>query len=325
MEKIEKAGIKKQVNQTARNTLIYYVILAGLTVALLIGQGAMAAAGAAGTPAGQMAEELGQNIQRYAGGLSIAGTAAGLLFLRFRYRRKGCLAEMWQTRKKMEAGRFLQIFCVFMSCQAVFMAAAALAETVLNPLGYTLTEAAQNASAVSTTASMFLYTALIGPVAEELVFRGFVMKSLLPYGKGFAVVVSAVLFGAIHGNFLQGLFAAGSGLVFGYVAVEYSLKWSILIHILNNMVFSDLLGRLTKLLPETAQAAVEYGITLGFFLAACVILFQNKSKIRRWWRDSRPGKRCFLYAFTSIWVILFCAMQFLVALDGVGRITSAAG
>lgn len=317
MKKVEKSEIKKQVNKMARNTLVYYILLTGITVVYLVGRGMALSAGTAGVSSGAL--------QNYAGELSIAGTAAGLLFLAFRYRKKGWIAEMWQTRKKMEAGRFLKIFCVFMSCQAIFMVAAALAETVLNPLGYTLMKAAQEASAISVTAPMFFYTALVGPVAEELVFRGFVMKSLLPFGKGFAIVVSAVLFGAVHGNFLQGLFAAGAGLIFGYVAVEYSLKWSILIHILNNMVFSDLLGRLAKLLPETAQAAVEYGVALTFFVAACFVFFQNRDKIRGWWRDNRPEKKYFLYAFTSIWVILFCAVQFFVALDGIGRIASPVG
>lgn len=164
----------------------------------------------------------------------------------------------------MKLPAFLRIFCVFMSCQVIFMAAAALAEAALNPLGYTLAEAAQNATAISGTLPLFLYTALVGPVAEEVVFRGFIMDRLLPYGKGFAIVLSAVLFGVMHGNFLQGLFAFGAGLVFGYVAVEYSLKWSALIHVINNMVFSDLLGRVTKQLPETARSAVEYGIALAF-------------------------------------------------------------
>lgn len=146
------------------------------------------------------------------------------------------------------------------------------------------------------------------------------MDRLLPYGKGFAIVLSAVLFGVMHGNFLQGLFAFGAGLVFGYVAVEYSLKWSVVIHVINNMVFSDLLGRVTKQLPETARSAVEYGIALAFFAAACVILFRKRNEIRGWWQENRPEKRYWVYAFTAVWMILFIIMEICVAMDGVGRI-----
>ena len=244
-----KKEIKKLVNQISRDVLVYYVLLAGVTFTFAIVRSVMMLSRAGGGETGTVVAELGKSVRAHAGILSIAGTAAGLLFLFFRYRKRGSLKRMWQERKEMKLPAFLRIFCVFMSCQVIFMAAAALAEAALNPLGYTLAEAAQNATAISGTLPLFLYTALVGPVAEEVVFRGFIMDRLLPYGKGFAIVLSAVLFGVMHGNFLQGLFAFGAGLVFGYVAVEYSLKWSVVIHVINNMVFSDLLGRVTKQLP----------------------------------------------------------------------------
>lgn len=315
-----KKEIKKLVNQTSRDILVYYVLLAGATFIFALVKSMTMLSQAGGSETGAVVTEMGRSVKAHAGILSIAGTAAGLLFLLFRYRKRGSLKKMWRERKNMRPCTFVQIFCVFMSCQVIFMAAAALAEVLLNPLGYTLTESAKNATAVSDTLSLFLYTALIGPVAEEVVFRGFIMEKLLPYGKGFAIGFTALLFGVMHGNFLQSLFAVGAGLIFGYVAVEYSLKWSVLIHVLNNMVFSDLLGRVTKLLPEPAGAAVEYGIALVFFSAACVVLFLHRRKIRVWWRDNRPGKHYFWYAFTSVWMILFCIMEFFVALDGIGRI-----
>ena len=106
--------------------------------------------------------------------------------------------------------------------------------------------------------------ALVGPVAEEVVFRGFIMDRLLPYGKGFAIVLSAVLFGVMHGNFLQGLFAFGGRAGIWLCCGGIFSEMVCLIHVINNMVFSDLLGRVTKQLPETARSAVEYGIALAF-------------------------------------------------------------
>ena len=46
-------------------------------------------------------------------------------------------------------------------------------------------------------------TAILAPVAEELMFRGWILRSLRPYGKRFAVLGSAVLFGIFHGNRLN--------------------------------------------------------------------------------------------------------------------------
>ena len=210
--------------------------------------------------------------------------------------------------------------CVFMSCQAVFAAAASLAELLLNPLGYTLAKSVESASSVNTTLSMFIYSTLAAPAAEELVFRGYVLRRMLPYGKEFAIVISAVLFGLMHGNFVQGLFAAGTGLVLGYVAVEYSLKWSILIHLLNNLVFSDLLGRIAGVTAEPLKSVLEYGIPAAFFAAACVILFLNREAIGRWRRENRIGGRYYFYAFTTVWMILFILMEVLTAMNGIGKI-----
>ncbi len=146
------------------------------------------------------------------------------------------------------------------------------------------------------------------------------MRRLLGGGKGFAIVLSAVLFGAMHGNFLQGTFAVGAGLVFGYVAVEYSIGWSILIHVLNNLVFSDLLGRLAGALPKTAGAVLEYGVSGFFFLAACVILVKEEREDRApgGGGTARPGGTgCGLYHLLDTPLPL---METVVALDGVGRL-----
>lgn len=313
-----KKEIKRQVNRTAKEILFYSLIMVGVTFIYTMIKSAVTLMDQKNTAsAEQIMEAVQKNVMEQAGWLSIAGVAVGILYLAFRHRKDDCIREMNRQKNKMDFYILLQILSVFMSCQVLFTAAAALCEAVLNPMGYTLSGAAQSASALSSTFSMFLYTTLIGPISEELVFRGFVMKSLLPYGKGLAIVVSSVLFGVIHGNFLQGFFAVGAGLVLGYTAVEYSLRWSIVIHILNNMVFSELLGRFTGQLPESAQMLIEIGISALFFAAACVILIRNRKKAGIWTKANRPGKRACLYAFTSVWMILFMILGFLTALDGV--------
>ena len=316
-----KKQIRKMTNRTAGYIFFYNLIMIAVMFGAIVIMTIAAMAGAGAEQAADRAEgALGQDMDALLGTLSIAGVCGGLLFLGIASCRTGLLRELFQRDRKMDAGRFFRIFCVLMACQMIFTVAAFLAELALNPFGLTLKEAAESASAVSTDLPMFLYAGLVGPVAEELVFRGFVLRRLLGGGKGFAIVLSAVLFGAMHGNFLQGAFAVGAGLVFGYVAVEYSIGWSILIHVLNNLVFSDLLGRLAGALPETAGALLEYGVSGAFFLAACVILVRRREKLVLWWRQNRPPRRYWLWAFTTFWVILFLLMETVVALDGVGRL-----
>ncbi len=85
----------------------------------------------------------------------------------------------------------------------------------------------------------FLYVCLAGPVVEELVYRGVVIKLLAPYGKGLAVFVSALFFGLMHGNLEQTVPTFIGGLLFASVAVySDSIVPTIIIHVANNTIAS---------------------------------------------------------------------------------------
>ncbi len=61
---------------------------------------------------------------------------------------------------------------------------------------------------------------IIAPLFEEFWFRGIVLESLRPYGNGFAIFVSALLFGLTHANFNQFFYATVLGICLGYIAVS---------------------------------------------------------------------------------------------------------
>lgn len=82
-----------------------------------------------------------------------------------------------------------------------------------------------------------LAIALLGPVAEELCFRGAVIGGMLRRGcrPWTAVVVSSLLFGLIHMNPAQVPFAAAMGLVLGVLYLRTgSLLLPMLVHMVNN-------------------------------------------------------------------------------------------
>lgn len=80
-------------------------------------------------------------------------------------------------------------------------------------------------------------TALIPAFVEEFGMRGVCLGSLRRYGDGFAIIVSSVLFGLIHGNFGQIFFAAIIGLAAGYATVKSGSMWpAIIIHFVNNLI-----------------------------------------------------------------------------------------
>ena len=79
--------------------------------------------------------------------------------------------------------------------------------------------------------------AIIPALVEEILFRGTVCRSLRIYGKGTAVVISAVLFALMHTNVEQLLYTFVAGLFFGWIYVETkSVKLPILLHFLNNFI-----------------------------------------------------------------------------------------
>lgn len=91
-------------------------------------------------------------------------------------------------------------------------------------------------------------TAIVPALVEEFACRGIVLGALRKYGDGFAVMVSSILFGLIHGNFQQIPFAFLIGLILGFVTVKCeSILPAMFIHFYNNLssvifdyVFADM-------------------------------------------------------------------------------------
>lgn len=87
---------------------------------------------------------------------------------------------------------------------------------------------------------MIIYTAVLGPITEELAFRGlslgYFQKSVT---FAWANIFQALLFGLIHGNLIQFVYAFILGLLFGYIAHRTgSLMVTIILHVcFNSMSF----------------------------------------------------------------------------------------
>ncbi len=82
---------------------------------------------------------------------------------------------------------------------------------------------------------MFLSTAIVPALVEELMFRGMIYKNLRPYGRANAIIISALLFGLMHQNPAQFVYTTAAGVV---LATAYELTGSfwacVLLHFFNN-------------------------------------------------------------------------------------------
>ena len=80
-----------------------------------------------------------------------------------------------------------------------------------------------------------LSVAVVAPLVEEFAMRGVVMQPLKKYGRWFAIIASSLVFGVLHGNFIQAPFALIAGIGIGYaVCVTDSIWTGVLIHFCNN-------------------------------------------------------------------------------------------
>jgi len=206
--------------------------------------------------------------------------------------------EVLVRESNMRPGVLACLLCFSVGAQMVNSVWVMGLETVLNLFGLSAMAVLETVSGASDTFSMFLYASVLGPISEEILFRGYVLRSLRPFGKRFAILGSAVLFGLFHGNLLQAPYAFMLGLLLGYVTVEYSIGWAVLIHVFNNLVLADLLTRLTAGWSDMAYSALNLVLLGGCFLLSLGILIRKRSAVREYrsgeWMDRRCLKCLFL-------------------------------
>lgn len=94
---------------------------------------------------------------------------------------------------------------------------------------------------------LIIYSVLLAPIVEELIFRGLIFRyarHAMPFW--FANIWQALLFGFVHLNLVQGLYAFAMGLFLGWVCRRgHGIRYSIPVHIVFNLIgcfFSDLIS-----------------------------------------------------------------------------------
>lgn len=86
-------------------------------------------------------------------------------------------------------------------------------------------------------AFLFIQMTVLAPLFEEYWFRGIIQTSLMPYGNGFAILVSALCFGMAHGNIHQFCYTVIVGICLGYVRyASGSLMPTTIMHALFNSI-----------------------------------------------------------------------------------------
>ena len=237
-------------------------------------------------------------------GMSFIMGALGIGYLFLYFRKRLNEKQMFASKKKMTAKEFFPILCVFMGVQLVADPIFMGMEYLFNLFGYTMESSLLEASAGATSWIMILFSVIGAPLFEEIIYRGFALNAVQKYGKVFAIVISAVMFGVMHMNIPQAVFAFMMGIVLGYVATEYSIAWAILLHMINNG-FGELFVFLTKDCTEVVQNIIYYSMMGALTLAGVFFLWKNRKNITEYISQNKAEKKSYLYAFTTVRMLIF--------------------
>lgn len=114
-------------------------------------------------------------------------------------------------------------------------------------------------------------TSIAAPIIEEIFFRGVIFRGLLKnYSPKTAIIVSAIIFGVIHGNIHQFITASILGMFLAYVYYKTdSIYLAIFIHFINNSLANFLIW------GSSIQSQLIIS-TIYLAIAAIIIIFVRK-------------------------------------------------
>lgn len=321
-ESVERTGFKKTLYHLFGGLLIYEGILYAAVISVMIVSLIIFVIVSSFSNGSSNVEVFLDKFIETDGGM-IFGVTAGCLFMVLFFIKRLTLPQIFTRRNKMTPAAFFILLTLLMSVQLPFAFFDEIVEILLNFIGFSAKESIEASQAGSTTVSMMLYAGFIGPVAEEIIYRGFTMMTLekMQCGKGYAVLVSSVIFGVMHANLTQSVYAFFAGIVFAYAAMEFGIKWSIALHIANNFFFGDVFVFISNRIPEFAANILNYGVITAFFIGGLILLIVKRREIISYIRKNyKTSEKYYIRTFANPLLIIYICLNMLMALLGISKI-----
>lgn len=148
------------------------------------------------------------------------------------------LPKMRLIQSKISVGKWFSIFCI---CICVMYAGNIVGNVITTLLGsltsLDMTFDLQELLLAENPAMVFLFSVILAPILEELVFRKLLIDRAIVFGDKTAVFLSGLMFGLFHGNLYQVFYAFGLGCVFAYVYIRTgNIKYTITLHMAVNFL-----------------------------------------------------------------------------------------
>lgn len=224
----------------------------------------------------------------------------GFLFISFIYRKDFDFADLIEDTREIPPRVFLNAFVIVIGIQPIFQLIGQGVESLFMGFNYELTFTTFDSSSRGSFFIMFNLV-IVGPIIEELIFRGLLLRSLAQYGRNFAIVTTSILFGMYHASLIENGYAFAVGIVLAYITLRYSLKWAIIIHCGNNMLMM-----LIAFLSVPYQ--LNYMFFGVFFVWGIIILIIKRKKIMKYFDKGRSKKNAYKYTFTNMYVLAYLAL-----------------
>lgn len=139
--------------------------------------------------------------------------------------------------KRLKASKAFIWICFGMVCCCVAQIAVSLIVTVFQELFHLELKSGEvnDPDSIWACIMCLIGLAIIPAICEEFAMRCCSLQLLKKYGKGFGVVAVSIVFGLLHGNVVQFIFAFAIGLILGFITVRTdSIVPAVFIHALNN-------------------------------------------------------------------------------------------
>lgn len=172
-----------------------------------------------------------------------------------------------KEKKKLKFSEFLLLVCITIGGAQITNIATQMIMTIVKlifkiEINNDITTLIQE----SNTIYLIIFAAILGPIFEELIFRGTMLKKLRVYGDKTAILYTAIAFGLFHCNIAQIPFAIVCGLILGYVVVKTNnIIYPIILHIILNSISVIL----TILLKLKLWPVI---VLIMLFVLTCIIL-----------------------------------------------------
>jgi len=190
-------------------------------------------------------------------------------------------------------------------------------------------------TSLSANLIMYFYACLLGPVLEEILYRGVILQSMRKYNERFAIFLSAAVFGLMHQNYQQAILGFLVGIPLAIVTIKSgSIVPAIFTHIFLNTfatvtscwiqyvapelfdtIASGDLTAATELMTSEAMipVLVNFVVRMGFMLAALVVGILALVKGGNMRRPTPAGKARTWPVFitAACWWVVFASYAYL--------------